>query len=424
MSRMPSAVWVLAAAALAGAAEVAHAQARQTLVVSPDGVHRTVASAIAVARPGARIEVRPGTYREPMIVVDRAVEIVGVPGAVLDGEGKRQIMAISGNDVTVRGLTFRNVGMSFTEDMAAVRVVSAQRCRIEDNRVENGFFGIYLADVVDCTVARNVLLASRLGESLSGNGIHLWQAADVRIIDNEIRGHRDGIYFEFVRRAVVERNRSEANQRYGLHFMYSDDCRYEANVFRGNLSGVAVMYTRKVQMVSNRFEDNWGSAAYGLLLKEIADPVLRGNVFARNTVALFSDGSTNIVAEENSFEGNGWAVKLMANTAGGRFTRNRFADNTFDMSTNGSTGDTRLAGNYFDAYRGHDLDHDGVGDVPHRPVTLFSVLVERNPPAMILLRSAFAALLETAERVLPTLTPGALADNSPAMRPHPSPTRR
>jgi len=69
----------------------------------------------------------------------------------------------------------------------------------------------------------------------------------------------------------IRDNLSTGNLRYGMHFMYSDDCRYTNNVFRKNGSGVAVMFTKRVQMVGNRFEDNWGPAAYGLLLKEISD---------------------------------------------------------------------------------------------------------------------------------------------------------
>ena len=55
--------------------------------------------------------------------------------------------------------------------------------------------------------------------------------------------------------------------------------------------------------------------------------------------------------------------------------------------------------------------------MPHRPVRLFSLLVARNEPALILLRSTFVALLDVAERVVPTLTPETLADQHPAMRP-------
>ena len=66
-----------------------------------------------------------------------------------------------------------------------------------------------------------------------------------------------------------------------------------------------------------------------------------------------------------------------------------------------------------------ELKIDGklVGDVPHRPVRLFSVLVERFQPALILMHSAFVDLLDGAERVLPSLTPDALMDRAPAMRP-------
>ena len=63
-----------------------------------------------------------------------------------------------------------------------------------------------------------------------------------------------------------------------------------------------------------------------------------------------------------------------------------------------------------------DLDHDGVGDVPHRPVRLFSLLVERNEPTLILLRTPVVKVLDAAERVLPSLTPEMLADPTPLMR--------
>ena len=54
--------------------------------------------------------------------------------------------------------------------------------------------------------------------------------------------------------------------------------------------------------------------------------------------------------------------------------------------------------------------------MPHHPVRLFSLLVERNDPALALLRSPFVSLLDAAERVLPVLTPETLVDRAPAMR--------
>ena len=390
------------------------------VVVSPSGEIRTIADGIRAVAAGGEVVVRAGTYREPTIVIDRPVRIVGEGWPTVDGEWLHELVRVAADDVTIRGMRFTRVGASMTEDRAAIRVTLRHGCVIERNRFDDTFFGVYLEKASDCRITDNVFVGrARPGtESTSANAIHLWSARDVLIARNTIRGHRDGIYFEFVRATRVEDNRSEDNVRYGLHFMYSDSCDYVRNTFRRNGSGVAVMYTRVVRMTGNHFLDNRGGAAYGLLLKEIGDPVLVGNEFARNTVGLMADGATRLVAEHNEFRDNGWAVRLMANVQDGRFVANDFAGNTFDVASNGGSGDAAsFDGNWFDEYHGYDLDRDGRGDVAHRPVRLFSLLVARYEPALVLQHSTFVALLDGAERAIPSLTPRTLADPHPAMQP-------
>jgi len=384
--------------------------------VSASGAARSIGAAVASAHSGDTVIIHAGLYREPQIVVDKPLTIIGSGEPVLDGDGTHGLVLVTADDVTIRGLVLRNVGTSFVEDRAAIRVTAAHRCVIEQNRVENGFFGIYLANVTDCRISGNILHANGRRETESGNGIHLWTSRRITIDGNRVSGHRDGIYFEFVHDSDIRGNVSKDNLRYGLHFMYSDDCRYLRNTFQHNGSGVAVMYTKRVEMIGNRFEDNWGPAAYGLLLKEISDPRLENNVFSHNTTGLLADGANRLVAVHNDFIGNGWAVKLEASTGDGRFEQNNFAENSFDLATNSRSPSTTFAGNYWDTYRGYDLNRDGVGDVPHRPVRLFSLLVEHNTPSLILMRSAFVELLDGAERMIPTLTPDALVDATPAMR--------
>jgi nitrous oxidase accessory protein len=393
-----------------------NASAQRTIVVSRTGDFRSVTAAISAARPHDRILVKAGLYREPTIVVAKPVEIIGEGWPVLDGQNARQIMTITADSVTIRGIRFEHVGASFVEDWAAVKVLDAIACAIEDNVIDDALFGIYLARASGCSIKRNRIHASRGREMVSGNGIHLWHSDDITIADNRISGHRDGIYFEFVRNSRINGNVSEKNLRYGLHFMFSDDCRYVGNVFRSNGAGVAVMFTHRVQMIGNRFENNWGGAAYGLFLKEISDSRLERNVFSRNTVALVADGANRLQALDNDFINNGWAVKLEASTDEALFSRNNFTGNTFDVATNSSRQSAVFAGNYWQDYTGYDLNRDGVGDVPFRPVRLFSMVVAQNAPSIILLRSPFVRLLDTAERVFPALTPEMLADASPAMR--------
>lgn len=393
-------------------------RAQTEIVVAPDGAVRVIGDAVRMARPGDRVVVRAGVYREPTIVIDKSLELVGEGWPVLDGEQQRELITVLADDVTVRGLHFRNVGASFRDDRAAVRVTEASGCTIEDNRFDSAFFGIYLASATDCRVARNTLRAFGTRQTTSGNGIHLWSSSRVTIVDNEISGHRDGIYLEFSDSVTVVGNRSTGNHRYGLHFMFSDDCAYRDNRFSGNGAGVAVMYAARIAMTGNTFDDSKGDAAYGLLLKDITDASLERNRFTRNTTALLAEGTTRLVATRNRFDGNGWAIRLDASAQASRFVRNEFLGNTFDVATNSSHTAAEFAGNYWDRYAGYDLDRDGVGDVPHRPVRLFAVVAARFEPTLVLLRSFFVDLLESAERLFPSLTPTTLYDGVPAMRPY------
>jgi nitrous oxidase accessory protein len=404
------------AAFLTLAPATAGARTIDTLIVEPRGRYATVGAAVQAAPSGAVVIVRSGVYREPTIVVSRPLTLAGNPGAVLDGEGERELILVTADDVTIRGLTLRNTGSSYTIDRAALKAMGVSGCVFEDNRVEDAFFGIYLGRATDCRIERNVLVSHAKTESVAGNGIHVWNAERIRIADNEVRGHRDGIYLEFTTDADVIGNRSDHNLRYGLHFMYSDSCDYTDNHFAANLAGVAVMYSRNVRMTRNRFSDSWGGASYGLLLKEIYDPVLEGNVFVRNTVGIVADGAVRIEARGNTFERNGWGIRLLASTHDGIFERNNFVGNTFDVTTNSFHVQNRFSGNYFDSYRAYDLDRDGFGDVPHRPVRLFAVLIERSPAAILLLRSFLVGVLDLAERMIPAVTPSSLQDEAPAMR--------
>jgi len=390
--------------------------ARAELEVCPTCALRSVRTAIERAAPGERIVVRAGRYREGNLVVDKPLELVGDGEAILDGGGEVEVLTVRANDVSVRGLVIENSGMSYTTDLAAIRVEDARNCVLKGNRVRNAFFGIYLAQVVTCVVEDNEVVGQAVSETSSGNAIHLWKADYVRVVNNHVAGHRDGIYLEFTRSGVIEGNVSEHNLRYGLHFMFSERNTYTRNTFRANGAGVAVMYSKHVTMRENHFVDNWGAAAYGLLLKEMSDSEVLGNMFARNTVGLYAEGANRIAVDRNVFVRNGWAIRVMADSMGVVFAHNRFVGNTFEVATNGTRSYNSFLENFWSDYDGYDLDRDGVGDVPHRPVRLFALLVERYPVALVLLRSPLLEFLDLAERVMPMLTPRVMADHRPLMR--------
>ena len=78
--------------------------------------------------------------------------------------------------------------------------------------------------------------------------------------------------------------------------------------------------------------------------------------------------------------------------------------------------DNKFDNNYWSSYTGYDLDKDGIGDVPYRPVKLFSYIVNQTPETIVLLRSLFIDILNFSEKVSPVFTPDHLVDASPKMK--------
>ncbi len=389
--------------------------AAQVIEVSPEGEVRSLTEAIQLTDKHGTIRLQEGTYREKNIRIDKPVTIEGTEGAVIDAEGEGYVLIIQADSVTVRNIEVRNAGISFMEDNAGIVVEKARDVLIENVTLRDNFFGIYLSESEKVTLRNNVLTASAERETQSGNGIHLWYSKNILIENNTIRGHRDGIYFEFVEETTIKDNLSEQNLRYGQHFMFSDRCTFTGNTFRNNGAGVAVMFTDQVIMNENLFADNWGSAAYGLLMKEIRDSKVFDNTFRNNSIGLYMEASSRNRIKKNEFVNNGWAVKIMANSMDNQVVENNFIGNSFEVATNSRQNFNIFNKNYWSHYSGYDLDRDGVGDVPHHPVRLFSMMIEKQPETLMLMRSLLIGILDTAERIMPVLTPEELIDKKPQM---------
>lgn len=388
----------------------------KTIVVGPNQSIRSLKKAIELAKDKDSIILLPGMYKEGSIILTKSLTITGQNNPVLDGENKYEILLISGRHIIIRGITFLNSGYSAMNDFAAVKLVDCSNVTIENNTVRNAYFAIHISNTAFAVIRNNRIIGSPLSEQMTGNGIHLWKSNNATIEKNNIQGHRDGIYFEFVTKSLIVDNMSEKNIRYGLHFMFSNDDSYYRNTFRNNGAGVAVMYSKKVTMAGNHFEQNWGPSSYGILLKDITDSDIRLNTFYKNTVGIHMEGSSRIVIQKNSFDENGWALKIQASCDDNVFHHNNFTGNTFDVGTNGTMVLNEFINNYWDKYEGYDINRDGIGDVPYHPVSMYSMIVQQNPYTLILLRSFTVSLLDKAEKAIPSLTPEHLLDNKPLMK--------
>ena len=378
----------------------------------------TLNKAIAIAKDGDTVMLANCIYTEGNVLIAKQLTLQGSDNTILDGQNKTELLTISGKGIIVRNIIFRNAGYSALNDFAAIKIINASGVLIENNTILNAYFAIHVSNTLQCTIRNNRIQGHPKSEQLTGNGIHLWKCSRATIENNYVQGHRDGIYFEFVTGSIIRGNLSERNIRYGLHFMFSHSDHYINNIFRNNGAGVAVMYSKKVRMEQNHFERNWGPSAYGILLKEITDSYIGNNHFNRNTVGIYMEGSSRIGITQNEFTGNGYAVKVQASCDDNNFYSNNFQGNTFDIATNGTMVLNRFNDNYWDKYDGYDINKDGIGDVPYHPVSMYAMIVEQNPVTMLLLRSFMVSLLDRAEKAIPILTPEALIDSKPMIKPN------
>ena len=387
----------------------------QSLTVAKTGPITSIRQAIARAHPGDTIRVRAGTYCEGNIVIEKSLVLLGENYPTLDGAYKDELLTIHAQNVTIQGFRLIRTGISSIQDLAGIKILDSRAVRIRGNQFEDTFFGIHISNSSHCYIESNTLRAQANAEHQIGNGIHLWKCQHMTLQHNQVHGHRDGIYFEFVTNSLITGNYSEGNVRYGLHFMFSHNNEYRKNTFENNGAGVAVMYTHGVKMIDNTFAHNWGSAAYGLLLKDIRDSEVRHNRFLQNSVGIFMEGSSRIRFSQNEFNGNGYAVRLQASCDDNIFHQNNFQANTFDLATNGTLVLNHVDGNYWDKYQGYDLNKDHIGDVPFHPVSMYSMVVEQMPAAVLLWRSFLVLLMDNAEKAIPAITPENLKDSSPSM---------
>jgi len=391
----------------------------RTWEVRRPGPINSIREGIRRAKPGDTVLVFPGVYLEKGLVIDRAICLRGIGRPVLDGEGRYEIVTIKADHVVLEGFLIRHSGYSGWNDIAGVRLAGVRHVVVRNNVLEDTYFGLYCQQTDSCTLEGN-RLRSRADQTIElGNGIHCWHCDYMRILNNDITRHRDGIYFEFVTHSLIRGNNSYYNIRYGLHFMFSHNDRYERNSFRHNEAGVSVMFSHGVDMAGNTFADNLGGGAYGILLKEISDSHLDSSRFLRNTAAIYMEGTTRVTISRNLFSGNGWALKVQASCSADTVSGNNFTGNTFDISTNGSLVLNVYDGNYWDKYEGYDLNRDGRGDVPYHPVSMYAMIAEKNPAVMMLYHSTMVSLLDRTEKVLPGITPAALVDHHPFMKPLP-----
>lgn len=414
-----------------------------TLEVQGGGSAESIQSALARAAPGDTIHVYSGTY-VGKIVIDKAVSLVGIGMPILDGGGEGDVVSIKGDGVTFKGFQVMGSGKRLQDSDAGIKLYSAGNV-IEDNKLTNNLFGMYLLKSPHNTLrnntiigrpAKNKLQASKKDEAgeagtydilpsfegESGDGIHLFAASHNLIENNEITDTRDGIYFNYAHDNRLLYNHIDG-VRYAIHYMYSDDNYFEGNIATNNVAGAAPMYSKRITFRENVFAYNRGHRSFGVLFSNCNDCLAEGNVFFGNTRGALFDVSYHNIFRNNLVAANDIGIDLISSSGFNTFTENNFMDNMEQIAFRaGRIGEGNVfyeegTGNYWNDYRGFDLDQNGIGDTPYLTGDIFTYLMNKAPAVRLFLNSPAAKALEFAENMFPVIEIPKAEDAYPLIKP-------
>ena len=384
-------------------------------------------AAINAAQPGDVIQIPPGLY-QGNFVIGKPLTLAGIDWPILDGNNQGNVVEInSAPDVTVRGLIIRNSGARLDKENAGIAVDQSPRLVVENNRMENTLFGIYIKDSQDSRIAYNTIGAKDLDVPARGDGIRVWYSANTEVIGNQVDQGRDVVLW--YNNGAVIRDNIITNGRYGLHFMYCDDNLVENNRLQGNSVGAFLMYSRRLTLRDNVFANNRGPSGYGIGLKDIDGVKATDNLFSSNRVGMYFDNSPWSIDISQHFSHNAFVhndIGLLFNPSVKRnnFSRNSFIDNLEQVGLTG-TGNFQGnnftvagEGNFWSDYTGYDKNGDALGDLPYVSRSLFENMMDKNPQLRLFQLSPAQQAVDLAARAFPISQPKPkFTDDAPLLTP-------
>src|SRR6056297_1188146 len=390
------------------------AHAGEVRVPAADGALK---AAVAGASPGDVLILSPGQHDGP-VTLSAPVTLDGRGGATVDAGGEGSVITVTGADITVRGLTIVGSGSDHEGIDSGVQLTkTARRAVIEHNRILGNLYGVDVRGADDSIVRDNVI-EGRQDRRMNdrGNGVYVWNAPGAKVIGNDIRYGRDGIFVNTSRRNVFRGNLFR-DLRFAVHYMYANDSEVSGNISIGNHLGYALMFSDRVKALDNL---SLNDRDHGLMLNYANSSDLRGNLVRGAGKCTFIYNAHRNLIVGNRFEGCGIGIHFTAGSERNALTGNAFIGNRTPVKYVGTTDvewSFEGVGNFWSDHAAFDLDGDGMADSPFRPNDLMDHILWSQPAASLLVGAPAVQLIRWAQSSFPATLPGGVLDSHPLMTP-------
>lgn len=377
-----------------------------------------ISETLAQAADGDILRLSPGTYAEN-VVLDRPVTLDGQGHATIDGQENGSVITVTGDGVTVKGLTVIGSGSSHdTIDSGIQLTKTAIAPQILNNAVLGNLYGIDIHGAKNALVSGN-RIEGRLDRHVNrrGNGVYVWNAPGAIVEHNDIRFGRDGIFVNSSRENIF-RDNVFRDLRFAVHYMYADDSEVTGNVSIGNDLGYAVMFSTNVRVADNV---SINDREHGVMLNYANKGEISGNyVVSAKEKCTFLYNSHRNLFKDNWFQGCGIGIHFTAGSKDNDILGNAFIGNRTQVklvSSNWHEWSEGGRGNYWSDNAAFDVNGDGIADSPYRPNDSMDHVLWTQPSAKLLLGSPAVQLVRWSQSAFPALLPGGVIDSHPLMKP-------
>ncbi|WP_432448478.1 nitrous oxide reductase family maturation protein NosD [Aliiroseovarius marinus] len=376
-----------------------------------------IAETLARAAEGDTLRLRPGTYFEN-VVLDKAVTLDGGGEATIDGQGSGSVITVTGDNVTVQGLTVIGSGSEHEGIDSGIQLLkTADAPVIRDNVLLGNLYGIDIHGADDALVSGN-RIEGRQDRHMNarGNGIYVWNAPGAIVENNRVRWGRDGIFVNSSKKNIF-RDNTFRDLRFAVHYMYADNTEVSGNVSIGNHLGYAIMFSTRVKVTDNV---SINDRDHGVMLNYANRSVITGN-YVKNAAekCTFLYNSNKNDFSGNWFQGCGIGIHFTAGSDNNRIVGNSFIGNRTQVkyvSTKWVEWSEEGQGNHWSDFAAFDVDGDGVADAPYRPNDSMDHVLWTQPAAKMLLGSPAVQLVRWSQSAFPALLPGGVVDSHPLMQ--------
>ncbi len=374
---------------------------------------------IANAQPGDHLILEAGRHDGPL-VLNRPIILEGRDNAEVIGNGKGSTIAVTGEDISIRGLRVTGSGNDHAPIDSGIRIAqTAKRVLVEQNVLVGNLHGITIHGGTD-TIIRNNTILGRKDRRLNdrGNGIYVWNAPGAVVEGNIIRFGRDGIFANASKQNAF-RNNLIQELRFAVHYMYTHDSEISGNVSIGNHLGYAIMFSNNIRVIGNM---SLRDKTHGVMLNYANNAEIRGNLVRGGTheKCTFIYNAHKNTITGNRFEGCAIGIHFTAGSERNKISGNGFIGNQNQVKYVGTREiewSDAGRGNYWSDHPAFDLDGDGLADSAFRPNDLMDHVLWSQPAAKLLLGSPAVQLVRWSQHAFPAILPGGVKDSHPLMAP-------